>query len=118
MQLTKEEINKNAVTTFLAYNNIEPNNAMAYNKFETAYYVDESRIFREETSVIFNIIKESDIDIILPEINNIEFKTTFKTTEQNFHFNEEGETLTITTDESTKHNQKYKIILSSIYLDF
>ena len=118
MSFTKEEKNKEEMSAFLAYNSIDPQSAMGYNKFETTYYVGENRIFREETPIIFNILGRSDIDVLLPEINAIEFETELKIAEQNFHFNEEDETLSIFSDESTKHNEGYKIVISSVYLDF
>ena len=118
MSLTKEEKNKEAISTFLAYNNISPQSAMGYNKFETTYYVGKNRIFREETPIVFNILGENDINVLLPEINGIEFEAELKSSEQSFHFNEEDETLTIMSDDSTKHNESYTIVISSIYLDF
>ena len=118
MSFTKEEKNKEEVSAFLANNSISPQNAMGYNKFETTYYVGNSRIFREETPIIFNIVNASDIHVLLPEINGIEFESELNIREQNFHFNEEDETLTIMSDDSTKHNESYRIVISSIYLDF
>ena len=118
MALTKEQKNKEEISIFLQFNNIDPKNAMGYNKFETTYYVGEKRMFREEMPIIFNIFGNSDINVVLPEINDIEFETALKTSEQDFHFDEEYETLIITSKESLKHNQEYKIVVSSIYLDF
>lgn len=111
MSLTKNELNKEAVMTFLHFNNIEPNNAMAYNKFETAYYEGEHRIFREQTAVIFNTLKSNDMDVILPEVNSVEFQTVFKTAEEDFYFDDDNDTLSIT-------NEEYKVVISSAYLDF
>ena len=118
MSLTKEQKNKDEITTFLNYNNIDINNAMGYNKFETTYYVGNTRMFREEMPVIFNIVGTNDVNMLLPEINDIEFETEFKITEEVFHFDEDYETLIITSPNSTKHNEDYKIVISSIYLDF
>ncbi len=117
MSLTKEEINKEAISTFLAWNAITPETAMGFHKFEVAYHVGDERIFREMTPVIFNIHTPCDIHVVLPEINDIEFETQLKMTEQNFHFDDDNETLVITGDESTKHNQSYKILIHSLYLD-
>jgi len=104
MSLTKEEQNKEAISTFLAYNGITPETAMGYHKFEVAYHVGESRLFREMTPVIFHIDRPSSINVILPEINDIEFETQLKITEQDFHFDDDNETLVITGDNSEKHN--------------
>lgn len=118
MPLTKEQKNKDAIEIFLQFNNIESKNAMGYNKFETTYYVGGERIFREKMPVIFNILDTSDVNVFLPEVNDIEFEMSHTITKQNFHFDEEYETLTITGEDTTKHNQEYKIVISSIYLDF
>ena len=117
MQDTKEQKNKNEIDTFLEHNGIEPHLGMCYNKFETAYYVGDSRIFLEPTPIGFNTIGTSDINVSLHEINNIEFETEFKISEQDYIFDEEYETLTITGNNTTKHNEDYKIVISSIYLD-
>jgi len=117
MSLTKEEIKKEAISTFLAWNAITPETAMGFHKFEVAYHVGDERIFREMTPVIFNIHTPCDIHVVLPEINDIEFETQLKMTEQNFHFDDDNETLVITGDQSTKHNQSYKILIHSLYLD-
>ncbi|MDQ7043332.1 MAG: hypothetical protein Q9M34_07340 [Sulfurimonas sp.] len=118
MPLTKEQKNKEQISTFLAYNNISPEGAMGFNKFEIAYHVGENRLFREETPVIFNILGTSEINMLLPEINDIEFETQAKISQHDFHFNDDDETLTITSNESTKHNEEYKIVIHSLYLDF
>ena len=118
MELTKEEKNREAINSFLKNNDINPNTAMGYdNKFETRYYVGDSRKFAEETRIGFNIVGTSDINVTFYEINDIEFETAFKITEQMFSYDEVNETLTITGDTSKKHNGVYKIIISSIYLD-
>jgi len=118
MAPTKEEKNKEEILTFLKYNDIDPNTAMGYdNKFETRYYVGDSRKFAEETRIGFNIVGTSDINVVFHEINDIEFETEFKITEQTFTYDEVHETLTIIGNESKKHNEAYKIIISSIYLD-
>lgn len=118
MALTKEEKNKDAINTFMKYNDIDPNNAMGYNnKFETRYYVGESRKFAEEATIGFNVVTASDINVSLYDINDIEYETEFKITEQTFIFDEEYETLTIVGNDSKKHNKEYKIVISSIYLD-
>ncbi|MDF1875550.1 hypothetical protein JHD48_07370 [Sulfurimonas sp. SAG-AH-194-I05] len=117
MARTKEEKNKEAINTFLKYNNIEPHKAMGYNTFETAYYVGSIRKFLEETPVGFNIVGTHNSNVSLHEINNIEFETELKITEQDFHFDEDHETLIITGSNSQKHNETYKIVISSIYID-
>jgi len=117
MSLTKEEINKEAISTFLAWNAITPETAMGFNKFEVAYHVGNDRIFREMTPVIFQIHTPTDINVLLPEINDIEFETQLKMTQQTFHFDDDNETLVITGDTSDKHNQNYKILVHSLYLD-
>jgi len=119
MALTKEEKNKDAIHTFLKNNDIDPNDAMGYNnKFETAYYVGDSRKFAEETRIGFNIVGAGDINVSLHEINDIEYETAFKITEQTFDYDETNETLTIVGNNSKKHNEGYKIVINSIYLDF
>jgi len=117
MSLTKEEKNKEAISTFLAYNGITPETAMGYHKFETAYHVGENRIFREMTPVIFHIHTPSPVNVILPEINDIEFETQFKISQEDFHFDDDNETLVITSEKSDKHNEGYKILVHSLYLD-
>ena len=118
MALTKEEKNRDEIHTFLKNNDIDPNNAMGYNnKFGTAYYVGDSRKFAEETRIGFNIVGTSDINVSLHEINDIEYETAFKITEQMFNYDENNETLTIIGNNSKKHNEEYKIVINSIYLD-
>ena len=118
MALTKEDKNKEEINSFLKNNDIDPNTAMGYdNKFETRYYVGDSRKFAEETRIGFNIVGTSDINVSFHEINDIEFETTFKITEQMFNYDENNETLTITGSNSNKHNEAYKIVINSIYLD-
>ena len=119
MPLTKEEKNKAEINTFLEYNNIDPHNAMGYNnKFETTYYVGENRMFREETPIGFDIVSEGNNKASLHDINDIEFATSFKTVLDDFSFDEDHETLTISGNDPTKHNKGYKVVISSIYLDF
>ena len=118
MPLTQEEKNRDAIQTFLKNNDIDPNDAMGHNnKFETRYFVGDSRKFAEETRIGFNIIGTSDINVSLHEINDIEYETAFKTTEQMFHYDEGNETLTIIGNNPKKHNEEYKIVINSIYLD-
>ncbi len=118
MALTKEEKNRGEISNFLKNNDIDPNTAMGFdNKFQTEYYVGERRKFAEETRIGFNIIGASDTNISLHEINYIEFETTFKIAEQTFHYDETRETLTITGNDSDKHNGEYKIVIHSIYPD-
>ncbi|MDF1876308.1 hypothetical protein JHD47_00575 [Sulfurimonas sp. SAG-AH-194-L11] len=117
MSLTKEEVNKEAISTFLAWNAITPETAMGFNKFEVAYHVGDSRVFREMTPVIFHIHTPSAINVILPEINDIEFETQFKLSQEDFHFDDDNETLVITSYKSEKHDQNYKILIHSLYLD-
>lgn len=118
MELINEKNNKDAISAFLKHNGIDPHNATGYNnKFETAYFVGDSRKFFEETPIGFSILDTSYSNVSLHDINDIEFETVFKVTEQSFSFDEEYETLTITANESKKHNKEYKVVISSIYLD-
>lgn len=112
MLSTKETKNKDEIITFLKSNGIHIQSSTGYNKFETAYYINDSRKFFEETPIIFNISADNNLFVSLPEINDIEFKTTLKLSEQNFKFDEEHETLTIRGEED------YQIVINSIYLDF
>ncbi len=119
MALTKEEKNKEEINTFLKNNDIDPNNAMGYdNKFEIRYYIDDSRRFSEETRIGFNTLASSYINVSLYEINDIEYETQFKITEQTFSFDDVHETLTIVGTGSKKHSGEYKVVISSIYLDY
>ena len=119
MALTQEQINTDAIHTFLKNNDIDPANAMDFkNKFETAYYVGDSRKFAEETRIGFNIVGTSDINVTFYEINDIEYETVFKITEQIFQYDEALETLTISGNHSKKHDEAYKVVINSIYLDF
>jgi len=119
MALTKEEKNTDEILTFLKNNDIDPNDAMGYNnKFEVRYYVGDSRKFAEETRIGFNIVGTGDINVSLHEINDIEYETAFKVTEQIFKYDEDNETLTISGSNSNKHNEAYKVVINSIYLDF
>jgi len=119
MPLTKEEKNRDEINSFLQNNDIEPQNAMSFdNKFGTAYYVGESRKFAEETRIGFNIVGTSDVNVTLYEINDIEFETGFKVSEEEFSYNDSNETLTIIGNSAKKHNEEYKIVINSIYLDF
>ena len=118
MARTKEEKNRQAINAFLKNNDIDHITAIGYdNKLETRYYVGDNRRFAEETRIGFNIVGTSDINVIFYEINDIEFETAFKITEQMFSYDEVNETLIITGDTSKKYNEPYKIIISSIYLD-
>lgn len=118
MALTKEEKNRDEIHTFLKNNDIDLNDAMGFkNKFETAYYVGDSRKFSEETRIGFNIVGTSDINVSLHEINDIEYETAFKITDQMFNYDDSNETLSIIGNNSKKHNEAYKVIINSIYLD-
>ena len=118
MSLAQEQINKDEIHSFLKNNNIDPRNAMGYNnKFGTRYYVGESRKFAEEATVGFDISDKSDINVSLHDINDIEFETGFKVTEHNFSYDETSEALTITGNNSKIHNEGYKVIIESVYLD-
>ena len=118
MARTKEEENREEINAFLKHNDIDPHTSIGSGtKLETRYYVGDSRKFAEETRIGFNTVGTSDISVIFYEINDIEFETAFKITEQMFSYDEDNETLTITSDTSKKHNEAYKIIISSIYLD-
>ena len=113
-----EQKNIDAIHAFLANNNIDQNSLNGYNcKLTIFYYVGESRKFAEETRLVFNILGDKTIVISLNEINYIEFETEFKTTENIFTYDEDSETLTIIGNNSNKHNQDYKIVINSIYLD-
>lgn len=119
MSLTNEKKNKEEIITFLKHNNIDPDNATGYNNnFDTAYYVGDKRKFREDTPVGFSTDDASYSNVSLHDINSIEFETTFKASEQEFKFDEEYETLTITGNNSSIHGSDYKIVIGSIYLDF
>ena len=118
MPLTKEEKNRDAIHSFLKNNDIDPNDAMGFNnKFETRYFVGDSRKFDEETRIGFNIVGVSGINVSLHEINDIEFETAFTIADQIFIYDEDLETLTISGDNSKKHNESYKVVINSIYLD-
>lgn len=118
MMAIKEE-NKNAIETFLENNSISPEYAMGYNnKFEIRYFVGERRMFSEETTVGFNIMGTSDVNVSLYDINHIEYETSFKITEQTFSYDEVRETLTITGTSKKTGNDVYKVVINSIYLDF
>ena len=118
MPLTKEEKNKDAIHNFLKNNDIDPSEAMGFNhKFETRYFVGDNRKFDEETRIGFNIVGTSDINVSMHEINDIEFETAFKITEQMFNYDDITETLTITGKSSKNENEEYKIVINSIYLD-
>lgn len=115
---SKEQQNIDEIHVFLANNGIDPYNLNGYNsKFSIFYYVGESRKFAEESRIVFNVIDTSNILISLNEINYIEYETEFKTTQHLFKYDEDSETLTITGSNSTKHNEDYKIVINSIYLD-
>jgi hypothetical protein len=118
MSLEQEHKNRDEIHTFLKNNDIDPDNAMDFkNKFETAYYVGDSRKFAEETRIGFNIVGSSDINVTFYEINDIEYETVFKITEQAFHYDDILETLTISGNNSKKHDEAYKVVINSIYLD-
>ena len=118
MALTKEQKNKDEINSFLKNNDIDPQNATGYNnKFGTAYYVGGSRKFAEEATIGFSIDDASNSNVSLHDINDIEFETGFKVTEQIFNYDETNETLTIIGNNSKKHNEEYKIVINSIYLD-
>ncbi|MEA3369736.1 MAG: hypothetical protein U9Q40_00180 [Campylobacterota bacterium] len=118
MEVVREEKNRDEITLFLNNNGINPEHAMGFeNKFATSYYVGESRKFAEETTIGFNIAGESDVNVTFFDINSIEFETEFKMSEQLFSYDESNETLTITGTVSQKHNQEYKIVINSIFLD-
>ena len=72
MSLTQEQKNKDAIQTFLDNNGINTDDAKSFkNKFETFYYVGDSRKFAEPTRIGFNIVGASDINVSLHEINDI-----------------------------------------------
>ncbi|QSZ42131.1 hypothetical protein GJV85_08405 [Sulfurimonas aquatica] len=118
MPLSKEEKNKEEINKFLKHNDIDPTDPMSYkNLYGTAYYVGESRKFAEPTRINFNILSSSDINVSLYEINDIEFVNAFKSKEQTFIFDEEHETLTITGNDTQKHNEDYKVVINSLFPD-
>ncbi len=118
MQRINEENNKEAIRTFLEFNGIDPSHPMGSTKFETRYFVGENRKLSEETRVSFNITGVSNINVSLFEINDIEYETAFNIKEHTFAYDDEFDTLTITGDNSPKHNEAYKVVINSIYPDF
>jgi len=119
MSSIDQQKNTEAIAAFLDNNSIDPDTAMSNeNKFEVRYFVGEKRMFSEETRVGFNIVEEGGISVYFFEINDIEFETAFKVTEQDFSYDEVMETLSITSSESQKHNEAYKVVINSIYIDF
>ncbi len=118
MELSKEEQNKEAISTFLKYNGIDPNDAIGSTKFETRYFIGESRKFAEETRISFNITGTSNVNVSLFEINDIEYETAFNIKEHTFAYDDDFDTLSITGNDSPKHNEAYKVVINSIYLDF
>jgi len=119
MSGSKKQSNKEEIISFLQNNNISQENVFDFSKkFEVAYYVGESRKFYEETTVGFNVIDENATNVLLVDINSIEFETELKITDQSFHYDETNETLTISGTESDKHKEVYKIVINSLYLDF
>jgi hypothetical protein len=119
MQATQEEMNKEAILAFLTNNDISPDDVMNFsNRFETAYYVGENRKFYEETTVGFNAQDNNAVNLLLVDINGIEFETAFKITEQIFTYDDESETLTVLAQNPEKHNEPCKIVINSRYLDF
>jgi hypothetical protein len=118
MALTKEEENREAIHAFLKNNDLDINEAMGFkNKFETRYFVGDSRKFDEETRIGFNIVEKSDINVSMHEINDIEFETAFSISNQTFVYDDITETLTITGISSKQANEAYKVVINSIYLD-
>jgi len=118
MERTKEEKNKEAISTFLEYNGIDPSQPISTTKFETRYFIGESRKLAEETRVSFNITGTSHINVSFFEINDIEYETAFNIKEHTFTYDDDFDTLTITGNDSPKHNEAYKVVVNSIYLDF
>lgn len=119
MSSDNKQKNIEAIAAYLDNNSIDPNIIMdRKTKLEVGYYVGERRVFAEETKVGFNIVEEDEISVYLFEINDIEFETAFKVSEQNFIYDEVLETLNITGTDSKKHNEDYKLVINSIYFDF
>lgn len=119
MPSTQEQKNQEAIHAFLQNNSISPDDIMNFTKrFETAYYVGQSRKFYEETTVGFNALDANTVNVLLVDINGIEFETELKVTDQTFHYDDSNETLTISSENSQKHNEEYKIVINSLYLDF
>ena len=118
MELTKEEKNKEAISTFLEYNGIDASHAVGSTKFETRYFIGEERKLAEETRISFNITGTSDVNVSFFEINDIEYETAFNIKEHTFTYDDDFDTLTITGAKSPKHNEAYKVVINSIYLDF
>ncbi len=117
-QASKEKKIKE-IADFLENNGIDPRSAVEFkHKFETFYYVGGSRRFAEETRIGFNLIVESDIHVSMHEINDIDFETAFSVAKQEFVYDDDKETLTITGTDSSKHAEPYRIVINSIYLDF
>ena len=118
MAANQEEIYLKQIEAFLENNSIDPNHAMGYNnKFGTRYYVGDSRKFAEEATVGFNIFDTDGVNVSLHDINDIEFETAFKVKEHIFNYDETSEALTIIGNKPNKHNEEFKIIIESIYLD-
>ena len=119
MNSSKKESNKEEIISFLQNNGISQESVFDFSKkFEVAYYVGDKRKFYEETTVGFNVVDENTTNVLLVDINSIEFETEFKTTDQLFHYDETNETLAISGTESEKHTEAYKIVINSLYLDF
>lgn len=119
MASENKQKNIEAIAAYLDNNSIDPNIVMdRKTKLEVGYYAGEKRIFAEETKVGFNILDEDEISVYLFEINDIEFETAFKVTEQNFIYDDILETLSITGTDSKKDNEDYKLVINSIYFDF
>ncbi|PHR59597.1 MAG: hypothetical protein COA44_01255 [Arcobacter sp.] len=114
-----EQKNKDQVLAFLKNNDIDPSIAMGnQNKFITMYFVEDKRLFSEETRIGFNIEDDSDINVHFFEIIHMDFETSFKIKEHDFNYDEEKETLSITGTNSKIHKADYKVVIHSIYLDF
>lgn len=119
MTKEQEERNQEAIKSFLANNDIDPQVAMGFdNKFEVRYFVGDKRKFAEETTVGFNIIGTSDVNMSFYDINAIEFETAYKISEQTFTYDEVLENLTIIGANLDKHEGEYKVIINSIYIEF
>jgi len=119
MSDTLELKNQAAIKAFLQNNDISFDDVMNFTKrFETAYYVGDSRKFYEETTVGFNVLDTNTVNALLVDINGIEFETEFRVKEQTFEYDDTNETLTIQGKDSQKHNEEYKIVINSQFLDF
>jgi len=115
----KSQNNTTALVKFLNNNEMDLQaSSVLDQKFEVRYFVGERRVFAEDTRVLINVVSEDEVVIVLNEINDVEFVTRFNTSHEDFVYDEVMETLSITGDEPSKHEQGYKLVINSIYIEF